>query len=44
MVLTLLMGGDGASMLTACLSLLLSLEGFWPVAAWFDRGRSLRDN
>lgn len=44
MVLTLLAGGDGAPMLTACLFPSLSLERFWPTAAWFDRGRSLRDN
>lgn len=37
-------GGDSAPMLTACLSPLLSLEGFWPAAAWFDRERSLKDN
>lgn len=37
-------GGDGAPVLTACPPPLLSLEGFWPVAACFDRGRSLKDN
>lgn len=37
-------GGDSAPVLAACPSPLLSLEGFWPVAAWFDRGRGLRDN
>lgn len=41
MVLTLLAED---AMLAACLSLLSSLEGRWPVAAWFDRGRNLRDN